>query len=296
MQHLKNLRFVMQKSGRLAEGTIALLQKCGYGVKINKRQLLLQEKSGIDFLFTRDDDIPGFLAKNICDLGVFGENLLTEYSLTHKDDAHNLQVIMPLGFSKCRLSIAAPETHTYPTAQTLQNKIIATSYPQTLAHFLKQNNVTAEIVTMHGSVELAPKIGIADLICDLVSSGVTLKENGLVEVMKIADSQAVLVANKTALHTEKHSLIENMLLRINGVLDAKQNKYIMLHVQKDKIEAVKKILPSREAPTILELQGIPNKVAIHTVSPEEIFWETIEKLKEIGASSILVLPIEKMMA
>jgi ATP phosphoribosyltransferase len=296
MQPTKNLRFVMQKSGRLAEGTIALLQKCGYGVKINKRQLLIQEKSGIDFLFTRDDDIPGFLAKNICDLGVFGENLLTEYQLSQKKYGDNLQVIMPLGFSKCRLSIAAPETHTYPTIQSLQNKVIATSYPETLAHFLNENNIAAEIITMHGSVELAPKIGVADLICDLVSSGVTLKENGLVEVMKIADSQAVLVANKAAYNSAKHPLIENMLLRINGVLDAKQNKYIMLHIDKDKMDILKKMLACYEAPTVLELQGIPNKVAVHVVSPEEVFWETIEKLKEIGATSILVLPIEKMMA
>lgn len=295
MQLENNLRFGMQKSGRLAEGTIALLQKCGYSVKLSKHQLLMQEKSGIDFIFTRDDDIPGFLAKNVCDLGVFGENLLTEYLLANKDQQENLEVIMPLGFSRCRLSIASPQDKTYKDIKTLNNTVIATSYPKTLENFLQTNNLKAEIVTMHGSVELAPKIGIADLICDLVSSGATLKENGLVEMMKIADSQAVLVCSKNSGTPKKQALINNMLLRMKGVLDAKQNKYIMLHIDKDKIADIKEILPSSEAPTVLALQGASDKVAVHVVSPEEVFWETIEKLKSIGATSILVLPIEKMM-
>lgn len=295
MQPEKNLRFGVQKSGRLAEDSIALLQKCGYSIKLDKHQLLVQEKSGIDFIFTRDDDIPGFLAENICDLGIFGENLLTEYLLENEDKKDKIEVLLPLGFSKCRLSIAAPQSFVYQDANSLQNTIIATSYPKILGNFLKKNQINAKIVEMHGSVELAPKIGIADVICDLVSTGATLKENGLVEIVKIMDSQAVLVCAKNIQSASKQQMIQRLLLRIKGVLDARQNKYIMLHVDKNKVDRVKEILPGSEAPTILELQGVSNKVVMHVVSPEEVFWETMENLKEIGANSILVLPIEKMM-
>lgn len=290
----ENLCIALQKSGRLAEGSLELLGKCGINIKLKKNQLLTQDNEfGLNFIFARDDDILGLIANHTCDLGIIGENVLVEYQ--HGADTSNtLEVVMPLGFSKCRLSIATPKAQKYHSIADLNGKVVATSYPKTLNHFLTENNIHAQVVTMHGSVELAPQIEIADLICDLVSSGATLNENGLHEFMQVLSSQAILVRAKSSLNPHKQKLFERLVMRINGVLHAQRNKYIMLHIDRDKLAALINILPGSESPTILELTGIPGKVAVHVVSLEEVFWETIEKLKAIGASSILVLPIEKM--
>lgn len=286
---IQKLSIALQKSGKLSDGCISLFQKCGIKIKASKNQLLVQDDDfGIDFIFSRDDDIPGLVENGICDLGIIGENLLQEYN------ASSINVVTKLGFAQCRLSLAHLKSTNYSSVSDLNGKSIATSYPKILSEFLKENNVKAKIVTMHGSVELAPQIGIADVICDLVSSGTTLKENGLVEFMAIAQSEAVLINNQNSFSDSKQVLLDRLLLRIMGVLQAERNRYIMMHIDRSQLSELIKILPSGKSPTILELQGMPQKVAVHVVSLEKEFRDTIEKLKEIGASSILVLPIEKM--
>lgn len=283
------LSIALQKSGRLSDGCIALFQSAGIKISESNNQLLVQDEDfGLDFIFARDDDIPGLVENGVCDLGIIGENLLQEYNV------NAAKVILKLGFAKCRLSLANMRGTKYGSINDLNGQSIATSYPKTLSKFLNDNNIKSKVVTMHGSVELAPQIGIADVICDLVSSGATLKENGLVEFMKIADSEAVLIGQKRDLAEQKQELLDRLLLRINGVLQASQSRYIMMHIDKTRLSALQKVLPGSESPTILELQGMPEKVAVHVVSLEEVFWDTIEKLKEIGASSILVFPIEKI--
>ncbi len=283
------LSLALQKSGRLSDGCIALFQSAGIKIRRSNNQLLVQDEDfGIDFIFARDDDIPGLVENGVCDLGIIGESLLQEYNI----DA--AKVMVKLGFAKCRLSLAHIRGTKYSSIDDLNDKSIATSHPKILSKFLNENNIKSKVVTMHGSVELAPQIGIADVICDLVSSGATLKENGLMEFMVIASSEAVLISRHGDLPDQKQILLDRLLLRIKGVLQARQSRCIMMHIDRSRLSELREVLPGSESPTILELQGMPQKVAVHVVSLEEVFWDTIEKLKEIGASSILVLPIEKM--
>lgn len=298
---MKNLRIAIQKSGKLSEGSLKLLKKCDLNLRISKSNFLAKEnKLGIEFLLVRDDDILGLIATHVCDFGIVGENLLHEYRSSKEPVQGRLELItvMPLKFGECRLSIAVPKKSSFKQIGDLNDATIATSYPHALAHFLTNNKVKANIVSMHGSVELAPRIGVADAICDLVASGVTLAENNLRELTKVFDSQAVLVGRKNYEQEKdriKNEKIERLLARLESVVAAANSKYIMLHLDIKKIDELKKILPGCESPTILSLEGSKNRVAIHVVSEEDVFWDTIEKLKSIGASSILVLPIEKMM-
>ena len=287
------LRVALQKSGKLAEGSFDLLNKCSFRLRPSKNHYLIQSKElHTDFLLIRDDDIPGFVDSDACDIGIVGENGYQEYILENPE--HNLEIITKLQFAQCRLSIAAPAEGNIKCSADLAGKTIATSYPETLREFLAKNGIKAKILVMHGSVELAPKIAIADAICDLVSTGITLKENGLVELETILQSEAVLIARKNA-PTEINKLTAELIFRLNSVIDAKDSKYIMLHIDKANIDKLKDILPGCESPTVLHLHGTEDKVAVHVVSKEGVFWDTIAKLKSIGASSILVLPIEKMM-
>ncbi len=288
-----NLRIALQRSGRLADGCLELFKQCGIKIRISKNQLLTaDDEFGISFIFARDDDIPGLVANQVCDLGIVGQNLLAEYN--ERPDLNQIETIMPLGFAHCKLSIAGAKNNPIDNVAKLAGSTIATSYPNILNIFLSQNNITARVVIMHGSVELAPQIGIADYICDLVSSGATLAENGLSELFKVMSSEAVLIRQKPQLSAHKEQLLGRLLLRINGIIKAGQNKYIMMHLDKNKISQLAKILPGCESPTILDLQGYPDKAAVHVVAKEGVFWHTIEQLKGIGASSILVMPIEKM--
>lgn len=297
MQQKSKLRVALQRSGRLATGSQNLLERCGVKVQASKNQLLTQDCDfGIDFIFARDDDIPGLVETGICDIGIIGDNLLSEYCGFERSRSQKLITVMKLGFSKCRLSMALPKDKPFESLEDINDKIIATSYPNTLRNYLKENNLKAQIVTMHGSVELAPQIGISDLICDLVSSGATLSENGLKEVALVSQSEAVLIRNDQALSEEKQKVLNRLMMRIEGVLKANQNKYVMLHIDKENLSKISEILPGCESPTVVDLKDIPGKVAVHVVSVDEIFWETVERLKTIGASSILVLPIEKVFA
>ncbi|MEN9946428.1 MAG: hypothetical protein RLZZ293_814 [Pseudomonadota bacterium] len=290
----RQLRVALQKSGKLSEGSLELLNKCSFNLRPAKNHYLMQStEMNSSFLLIRDDDIPGFVDSNASDIGIVGENGYYEYILANPH--HQIKVVAKLKFAYCRLSLAVSQDSDIKNLENLSGKTIATSYPHILSDFLLQHNIEAKILLMHGSVELAPKIAIADAICDLVSTGTTLKENGLIELQTILESEAILIARQDC-SLEITQRIDELIARFNSVIDARDSKYIMLHIDKDKLSCLKQLLPGCEAPTILPLHGIDNKVAVHVVSKEEVFWDTISKLKSIGASSILVLPIEKMMA
>ncbi|HVT72461.1 MAG TPA: ATP phosphoribosyltransferase [Lacunisphaera sp.] len=292
------LRLAVQKSGRLSTDSLELLASCGIRVKTPKERLLLHaDNFPIDILFVRDDDIPQLVMDGVCDLGIVGTNVLEEAALERRLNGHagGYQVERPLDFGGCRLCVALPEERAYTGPADLQGLRIATSYPQLTRRFLAEQKLTAEVVYLSGSVEIAPRLGIADAICDLVASGSTLEANKLRAVETIFRSTAVLLRHARELPAPKAHALEILLRRIDGVQKAAGTKYIMLHAPKAALAEIKKLLPGSENPTILPLAGDDTKVALHAVCAESVFWETMESLKKAGASSILVLPIEKMM-
>lgn len=287
------LRIALQKSGKLSEGSIDLLNKCSFNIKPAKNHYLVKsDELNTDFLMVRDDDIPGFIDSGASDIGIAGENLFIEYQLDNPNN--NIEIILRLKFATCRLSIAVINDGDVRCLNDLNGKTIATSYPSTLKDFLDKNNINSKIIVMHGSVELAPKIGIADAICDLVSTGTTLKENGLFEMETILKSEAVLVGRK-GLILDIKKRVDELVFRFQSVIKAKNSKYIMLHIDKANVGKLKNLLPGCEAPTTLALDGYLDKVAVHVVTEENVFWDTISRLKSIGATSILSVAIEKMM-
>jgi ATP phosphoribosyltransferase len=294
----KKLRIAMQKSGRLSQDTQALLTNCGLKINLREQRLIAHvENMDIDLLRVRDDDIPGLVMDGVCDLGIVGENVLEEVSLQRQLDNENYDytVLTRLDFGGCRLSIAVPQEENYQSVQDLDGRTIATTYPRLLARYLKQNGVSCRIVNLKGSVEVAPRAGLADAICDLVSTGATLEANGLKEVEVIYRSKAVLIQRRDLSDDKQLKLIKKLMPRISGVMQANESKYIMLHAPRERLAEVIALLPGAENPTLLPLAGNDEQVAIHVVSSETLFWETMEQLKGLGASSILVLPIEKMM-
>ncbi len=297
------LRIAMQKSGRLSVETQKLLKNCGLKINLREQQLIARvENMDIDILRVRDDDIPSLIMDGVCDLGVVGENVLDEIRLERElaagqaDSApFEYEILKRLDFGKCRLSIALPAEENYTDVSQLEGKRIATTYPRLLIEYLNKQNVKAQVVELKGSVEVAPRAGLADAICDLVSTGATLEANGLKEVQEIYNSTAVLIQKKNLNESNKQDMINTLLPRINGMMQAKESKYIMLHAPKNQLEAVTQLLPCAGDATVLPLAGNDQLVAIHAVSSENLFWETMEELKKLGASSILVLPIEKML-
>jgi len=290
------LRIAIQKNGRLNSDSLDLLQQCGIKIRVKQNTLLCHaENLPIDILFVRDDDIPTLVKDEVCDLGIVGENVLLENMLPSEKDINKIDIVKKLGFSRCRLSIALPANVDFFGPASLQNSKIATSYPNLLRSYLNQHQVAADIMTIAGSVEIAPRLGMADAICDLVATGGTLEEHNLKEVAEIMQSQAVLIKTLQELSAEKAQTLELLLRRIDGVLKAQESKYIMFHAPKTALNFIKDILPGFEAPTVMPLEGSEDKVAVHVVSREGVFWTTLEKLKLAGASSILVLPIEKML-
>lgn len=290
------LRIALQKKGRLADDSFALLKKCGLRFAIRGGGLLARVKNmPIDLLLVRDDDIPSFVANNAADIGIVGENVLVEEQLTatSKLDA---EITMRLGFSRCKLSLAASDSGKIKKPSDLNGTRIATTYPGVLAQYLKTKNIDATAVEMKGAVELAPSIGIAESICDLVSSGATLEANGLTAFETILNSEAVLIQSDRTLSADKQALLAKLMSRIDGVIKSAETKYIMLNAPKDKVAAITKLLPGSDAPTIIPLAGSDDLVALQAVCTENIFWETLEDLKALGARAILVLPIEKMMS
>ena len=292
------LRIALQKSGRLASDSLELLARCGVRIKSPKERLMLHaENFPLDVLFVRDDDIPQLVMDGVCDLGLVGTNVLEETALERTSAGANTgyTVERALSFGRCRLCLAIPEERAFGGVADLNGVRIATTYPQLLDRFLKSAGITADIVTLTGSVEIAPRLGLADAICDLVSSGSTLDANRLKVVETIFNSQAALIRSKGKLSDKQQHTLDILMRRIEGVLKADETKYIMLHAPKDRLEEIKRLLPGAENPTILPLAGDESKVALHAVCSEDVFWETMESLKKCGASSILVLPIEKMM-
>ncbi len=291
----ERLRIALQKKGRLAEDSFSLLKKCGLRFAIRGGGLLARVKNmPIDLLLVRDDDIPSFIANDAADIGIVGENVLVEEQLSASQRL-DAEITMRLGFSRCKLCLAAAPQSGITQSTDLEGTRIATTYPGVLRRFLKEQNINAKSVDMKGAVELAPSIGIADSICDLVSSGATLEANGLVAFQTILKSEAVLVQSRRALSAEKQALLSKLMNRIDGVIKSSETKYIMLNAPKEKVKAITQLLPGSDAPTIIPLAGSDDLVALQAVCTENIFWETLEDLKTLGARAILVLPIEKMM-
>ena len=292
----ERLRIALQKKGRLADDSFALLKKCGLRFAIRGGGLLARVKNmPIDLLLVRDDDIPSFVANNAADIGIVGENVLVEEQLVSKSKL-DAEITMRLGFSRCKLSLAASDVSGISNSKELEGTRIATTYPGVLGRFLKGKGINATSVEMKGAVELAPSIGIAESICDLVSSGATLEANGLTAFETILESEAVLIQSGRALSPEKQALLDKLMRRIDGVIKSAETKYIMLNAPKDKVAAITELLPGSDSPTIIPLAGTDNLVALQAVCTENIFWETLEDLKALGARAILVLPIEKMMS
>jgi ATP phosphoribosyltransferase len=289
------LRLAIQKSGRLSTDSLDLLKACGIKIKSPKEKLLLHaDNFPLDLLFVRDDDIPQLVMDGVCDLGIVGQNVLEESAL-ERGTANAYVAERVLDFGGCRLAIALPEERPYNGLKDLAGLRVATSYPQLTKRYFATQGVKAEIVTLSGSVEIAPRLGLADAICDLVSSGSTLEANKLRAVETIFKSTATLIRNVRPLNAEKAHALEIVLRRLDGVQKAAGTKYIMLHAPKANLAEIRKLLPGSENPTILPLASDESKVALHAVCSEDVFWETMESLKKAGASSILVLPIEKMM-
>jgi len=280
------LKIAIQKSGRLYEDSIKLLKECGIELNNGNKQLkTIASNFPIEVYFLRDDDIPQYVYDGVADIGIVGENVLLEKS---KD----IDLVYRLGFGKCRLSIAVPKSVEYSGAEDLQGLKIATTYSVILQKYLTEKKIDAEIHEISGSVEIAPGIGLADAICDLVSSGSTLFTNGLKEVEVILKSEAVLVANKK-LSAENQEILEKLLLRINAVKTAKNNKYILLNAPNHQLKNIFSLLPGMKSPTVVPLAE-EGWSSVQSVVKENDFWEVIEKLKQFEAEGIIVIPIEKM--
>jgi ATP phosphoribosyltransferase len=293
------LRLAVQKSGRLTDPSLDLLARCGLKISRGKDQLMgFGENMPLDVLFVRDDDIPDLVQEDVCDLGLVGLNVLEEKRLELAARGANarFQSLRTLDFGRCRLSLAVPSEQSYDGVRSLQGKRIATTYPHLLADYLKRAQVSADIVTLSGAVEIAPRLGRADLICDLVSTGSTLQANHLREVETVLHSHAVLIRTPLPLPPIKDEWVERLMLRIEGVEQVKESKYIMLHAPRSALPAIRALLPGSEAPTIIPLDGSSERVAVHAVCRENVFWETLESLKKAGASALLVLPVEKMLS
>jgi ATP phosphoribosyltransferase len=296
---MSRIRLALQKSGRLSEDSFELLKQSGIKIRRYNGQLFCHsENFPIDILLVRDDDIPNLVIENVCDFGIVGLNVLQEKSLSlqSKSVEELVTPIQELKFGWCRLSLAVPNNFDYTDLSSLSGKSIASSYPFILKEYLKKNNVDAKIIELSGSIEIAPRLGIADVICDLVSTGGTLAANHLREVSTIFESQAVLIKSRKVLTAEQQKAADLLAKRIQGVLQANESKYIMLHAPIDKVKDIVELLPGAEYPTLINLGEGNNKIGVHAVCHERIFWETLEALKTIGASSILVVPVEKIMS
>jgi len=295
----RRLKVAVQKAGRLNDPSLELLERCGLKLSRGKDQLMgYGENMPLDVLFVRDDDIPDLVQEDVCDLGLVGLNVLEEkrLELAERGHAARFECLRALDFGRCRLSIAVPEGAAFEGPASLRGKRIATTFPFLLQQFLREREVRAQIVVLSGAVEIAPRLGRADVICDLVSTGSTLQANHLIEVHTVMESHAVMIRTPVELPPQKQEWVQRLLMRIDGVQQVKESKYIMLHAPRAALPEIRRLLPGSESPTIIPLDGVSDKVAIHAVCRENVFWETLESLKKAGASALLVLPVEKMLA
>ncbi len=283
---MEKLKLAIQKSGRLSDASKSLLKECGISFQNGKNKLLAPAVNfPMEILYLRDDDIPEYVENGTADIGILGNNVVLETQ-------RKVDIPQKLGFSKCKLSLAIPKTGNYTDISWFQSKKIATSYPEILSSYLKKHNVESEIHKISGSVEIAPSIGLADGVCDIVSSGSTLFSNGLKEVEIVMRSEAVLIANKN-INASKKALLQKFIFRIEAVNRSKNSKYIILNSPNEKIAEISALLPGMRSPTVVPLAQT-GWSAIHSVVNEQKFWEVIDQLKEKGAEGILVVPIEKM--
>lgn len=295
----QRIKIAIQKSGRLTDNSLDLIARCGLKFSRGRDQLAcFGENLPLDILLVRDDDIPGLVQDDVCDLGIVGQNVIEEkrLALAANGNGTPFEQVMPLDFGLCRLAIAVPEEAAYAGTDSLRSRRIATSYPLVLGRWLAERGIVAEIIAQSGAVEIAPQLGRADLICDLVSTGSTLAANRLREVETVLESRAALIRTPIPVASEKAEWMERLLVRMDGVQRVNGSKYIMLHAPRSALPRIAKLLPGSEHPTILPLEGTDETVALHAVCRENVFWETLESLKAAGASAILVLPVEKMLA
>lgn len=288
MSNNGNLKLAIQKSGRLSESSLQLLRNCNLDIeKFNDRLVVSVRNFKLDLLFLRDDDIPEYVQDGVAELGIVGEDVLNETKA-------NVKAVKKLGFGRCSLRIAIPENDNLKSINDLNGKRIATSFPNILKNFLEQNNIDARIVNISGSVEAAPSLGIADYICDLVSTGNTLKLNKLKSSISVLESEAVLIKNKNLKsQSDKYQIYLKLLSRIESVLNARNSKYLMMNIPADSLNTILQIIPSLKSPTVLPLAD-NHSLAVHAVIPSEKFWEIVDDLKSAGASGILLLPIENI--
>lgn len=285
MQNQK-LRIAVQKSGRLYEDSLGILKDAGISIDNGKEQLKASARNfPLEVMYLRNGDIPQYLRDGVVDIAIIGENVLIE-------KGEDIRIGDKLGFSKCRVSLAVPKTFKYNSLKDLDGKKIATSYPNTVSNFLNKNGISAELHIINGSVEIAPNIGLADAICDIVSSGSTLFKNNLKEVEVMLKSEAVL-AISPKISEEREAILEQLQFRIKSVLDARASKYILMNAPNDKLERIIALLPGMRSPTVLPLAEA-GWSSVHTVISEDRFWEVLDELRKLGAEGILVAPIEKM--
>ncbi len=289
------LRIAVQKSGRLSESSQDLLTRCGLKFRQSRDKLFcFGESLAIDLLLVRDDDIPGLIAQGVCDLGIVGRNVLSEQAgIAHPSVATELRA---LGFGRCRLSIAMPHDVPYAGPQDLHDLRIATTYPVLLGQWLQAQNVVAEVVILSGSVEIAPRLGTADAICDLVSSGATLAANQLREVATVLDSEAVLIGPPVAPADERGELRELLLRRVDGVVQVRESKLVLLQAPRNAVSSIARLLPEGRQVTVTSVEGSVDDVAMQAVCHGSITWQHLEAMKQAGACRMLVLPVEKMLA
>jgi ATP phosphoribosyltransferase len=295
----ERLRIAVQKSGRLAEDSRDLLSRCGLQFRQSRDKLFcFGESLAIDLLLVRDDDIPGLIEQGACDLGIVGRNVLSEHNRAKAARGESVagQELTLLGFGRCHLAIALPQEEEYTNPQSLAGARIATTYPALLAEWLQNNGVSAQIVVLSGSVEIAPRLGTADAICDLVSSGATLAANQLREVAILLQSEAVLVGPQAVPADERGELRDLLLRRMDGVIQVRESKLVMLHAARSALPAITRLLPKGQAPTITPVEGSPGDVSVQALCYGSITWQHLEEMKRAGASRLLVLPVEKMLA
>ena len=293
------IKIAVQKSGRLTDHSMELLTRCGLSYSRGRDELICYgENMPVDVLLVRDDDIPRLVQDDVCDLGIVGMNVIEESRLELRDQGVTelFGPVRLLDYGHCRLSFGVPDGAGYAGPQSLADKRIATSYPRIVGDYLARHGIAGTVVTFSGAVELAPRLGKADLICDLVSSGATLKAHGLYEADTVLESRAAIIQTPVRVAPDKAAWVQRLLQRVEGVLQVRESKYIMLHAPREALREIRDLLPGSEAPTIIPLEGREDKVAVHAVCRENVFWETLEDLKEAGASAILVIPVEKMLA
>jgi len=293
------IKVAIQKSGRLTEQSLDLLQRCGLKYTKGPDQLIaFGENMPVDVLLVRDDDIPGLVRDDVCDLGIAGLNIVEEKRLhfLQQEPVEPFRILRSLDYGHCRLAFAYPDGSPMRSVEGLEGRRIATSYPSIVRDYLRRRKVNATVVEFSGAVEIAPSLGRADAICDLVSTGATLIANKLREGETILESHAVLLQTPVEVPPEKAEWIGRLLQRVEGVMQVRESKYIMMHAPKAALPAIAALLPGSEAPTVLPLDGRDDRVAVHVVCRENVFWETLESLKAAGATSVLVMPVEKMLA